>query len=103
MAYYKRTYHDEYDEAMSEIQEDMEDMAYEEKVDYAMLKVQDGMEGFQEAMATIVVMAKFQEERIKELERTGASEKPPLHTAMFLVCVLFYVYGSFFGLYMCRK
>ena len=106
MAYHNTTHSDNYDDGLSQTHEEMEDMTYDEKVAYAMLKVKNGMKGFQDAMVSLEVIMALQQERIEELESTVKIEtrrEASLHTAMFLVCVLCYVYGSFFGLYMCRK
>lgn len=99
-------YEDSFTDTMDRLEYEMEDMTYEEKMLYIGSTVKNGMEGFQEAMAGMAEMARLQKERIEELQSTvkrDACREASLHTAMFLVCILFYIYGSFFGLYMCRK
>ena len=99
-------YTDEYTEALLQIREDMEDMTYDEKMEFCRVRAISGIRGFQDAMLSLEELMTIQDERIEELQSTvkrEACREASLHTAMLMVCVLFYIYGSFFGLYMCRK
>lgn len=99
-------YEHTFDETIDRLQDEMEDMTYDEKMEDIGARVRNGMEGFQEALAAITEMTRLQDERIEELQSTVKREtcrEASFHTAMLLVCLLFYIYGSFFGLYMCRK
>ena len=99
-------YTDEYTEALLQIREDMGDMTYDEKMEFCRVRAIAGIKGFQDAMLSLEELMTLQEERIEELQSTvkrEACREASLHTAMLMVCVLFYIYGSFFGLYMCRK
>ncbi len=102
----RMAYTDEYEEALLQIREDMEDMTYDEKMEFCRVRAIHGIRGFQDAMLSLEEMMTLQEERIEELQTTVKREtfrEASLHTVMLLVCILFYIYGSFFGLYMCRK
>ncbi len=90
------TYTDDYEEEMTR----------EEKIENASERMKKGMLGFQDAMEAVSEVLMLQETYIEELESTVKSEtrrETSLHIAMFMVCVLCYIYGSFFGLYMGRK
>lgn len=79
---------------------------YEENIENATERMKNGMLGFQDAMEAISEIVVLQNNYIEELESTVKSEtrrETSLHIAMFMVCVLCYIYGSFFGLYMGRK
>ena len=87
------TYTDDYEEEMTR----------EEKIESASERMKNGMLGFQDAMEAVSEVLMLQETYIEELERTASSDGVRLHVTMFMVCVLCYIYGTYFGLYLGRK
>jgi hypothetical protein len=76
---------------------------YEEKIENATERMKNGMLGFQDAMEAISEVVMLQDSYIEELERTASCDRVRLHVTMFMVCVLCYIYGTYFGLYLGRK